>query len=163
MPSITRSDTLIRTVNCGGLANGDNPYSWVDQCGKPDLLQHSCGGWRGRHPSPWMQGSYDITIYDSNAHGLIMLQTWRSIPMRTSKVLDGGREENYLGVNQATALFNVAAAYGRNILTTIRSCSLAVRRLRWICLDANGRPIHQFASERSECRSPVHGRRRNHA
>jgi hypothetical protein len=91
------------------------------------------------------QGSYDITIYDSNSHGLINAADLAQHPdANFESIQTPGREENYPGVNQAAALFNVAAAYGEKypnddpLVFTGGSTATGGS-----ALDANGRPIHQ--------------------
>ena len=130
------------------VASGDanNPYSWVDECQKKQICYESvAAGVAGNLRVYGSQNAQDITTYAANDHGLINIADLVNHPdANFESIQTPGREENYLGIGQAAALFNVAEAYGQKypnddpLVFTGGSTATGGS-----ALDANGNPIHQ--------------------
>jgi RHS repeat-associated protein len=124
----------------------DNPYSWVDECEKNQTCYTSvAANVRGNLRVYGSQNAQDITNYGANEYGMINVVTLAGhADSNFESIQTAGREENYLGVGQAAALFNVAAAYGGRypndnpLVFTGGSTATGGS-----ALDANGRPIHR--------------------
>jgi hypothetical protein len=93
------------------------------------------------------QGDFEtgLDYFAANKSGLINVATLAgNADANFESIQTAGREENYLGLSQAAALFNVAAAYGQKypdddeLVFTGGSTATGGS-----ALDANGRSIHQ--------------------
>ena len=130
------------------ISSGDanNPYSCVDKCGeKQTCYEAVAAGVGGNLRVYGSENAQDVTNYTANANGLINAATLAGhADANFESIQTAGREENYLGVAQAAALFNVAEAYGQKypnddpLVFTGGSTATGGS-----ALDANGRPIHQ--------------------
>jgi|GEM_PF-754967 len=130
------------------VASGDanNPYSWVDECQQDQKCYETIAVVMGNNLRVYgSENAQAITNYAANAHGLINVATLAgNADANYESIQTRGREENYLGVSQAAALFNVAAAYGQKypnddpLVFTGGSTETGGS-----ALDANGQPIHR--------------------
>ena len=95
--------------------NANDPYSWVDECEANQTCHQTIAARVGN--SLRVYGSLsarDIANYAVNEHGLINVADLSDhADANFTSVQTPGREENYLGIAQAAALFNVAARYGQ--------------------------------------------------
>jgi RHS repeat-associated protein len=130
------------------VASGDatNPYSWVDKCGENQTCYESVAAVVGQNLRVYgSENAQAITNYAANANGLINVVTLAdNADANFGSIQTAGREENYLGLSQAAALFNVAVAYGQKypddeaLVFTGGSTATGGS-----ALDANGQPIHR--------------------
>ncbi|MCZ2076118.1 MAG: RHS repeat-associated core domain-containing protein, partial [Bryobacterales bacterium] len=129
------------------VASGDanNPYSWVDECQKNQTCHTTIAANVGGNLRVYGSANAQaITNYTANEHGMINVATLvGNADANFESIQTAGREENYLGVGQAAALFNVAAAYAGKypnddpLVFTGGSTATGGP-----ALGANGRPIH---------------------
>jgi len=126
--------------------NANDPYSWVDQCGKGQTCFDAvAAGVAGNLRVYGSANAQDISNYTANKSGLINVAALADHPdANFESIQTAGREENYLGVSQAAALFNVAEAYGQKFTNddplVFTGGSTATGGS---ALDANGVAIHQ--------------------
>ena len=97
--------------------NADDPYSWVDECEEHQTCYETIAARIVKKKLLRVYGSLnakDITNYETNEHGLIDVEALSDHHNANfTSVQTPGLEENYLGLAQAAALFNVAARYGQ--------------------------------------------------
>jgi RHS repeat-associated protein len=124
----------------------NNPFSWVDQCsGSPCF--NTVASVIGTDFRVYGLGSdRDIQNYPASSNGLIDVDyvANHSYAMYQSSQTPG-QEENFLGLNQAAALFNTAEAYHQvypndaNLVFTGGSTAQGSSALN----PASGRPLHR--------------------
>ena len=95
--------------------NANDPYSWVDECEENQTCHETIAARIGN--SLRVYGSLnarDTADYGVNEHGLINVDELAGhANANFVNIQTPGQEENYLGIAQAVALFNVAARYGQ--------------------------------------------------
>jgi RHS repeat-associated protein len=98
--------------------NTNQPYSWVDECQENQTCHESIAASIGNNLRVYgSRNAADITDYLANEHGMIDVEGLSGhADANFRSVQRAGFEENYLGVAQAAAFFNVAAAYGQTFL-----------------------------------------------
>jgi RHS repeat-associated protein len=129
-------------------ASGDanNPYSWVDECQKNQTCHATVAANVGGNLRVYGSANAQaITNYTANEHGMINVVTLAgNADANFESIQTAGREENYLGVGQAAALFNVAATYGGNYPNDNRLVFTGGSTATGgSAVDANGQPIHR--------------------
>ncbi len=127
-------------------SDASNPYSWVNECQKNQTCYATVAANVGGNLRVYgSENAQAITNYTANKNGMIDVAALAgNADANFESVQTAGREENYLGVGQAAALFNVAAAYGGKYTNddplVFTGGSTATGGS---ALDANGQPIHR--------------------